>query len=112
MALTYRGQLDRPLTAEEIDGNFAYFTGSHGITGSIGISGSIIPAVGVGETTSSFSLGSPTAAWKDIYVSEGSIKFIKSGSEEVVKVVKPQLKKKVEPKKEAAPKKKAVKKQK
>lgn len=84
MALTYRGQLDRPLTAEEIDGNFAYFTGSHGITGSIGISGSIIPAVGVGQTTSSFSLGSPTAAWKDIYVSEGSIKFIKSGSEEVV----------------------------
>ena len=84
MALTYRGQLDRPLTAEEIDGNFAYFTGSHGITGSIGISGSIIPAVGVGETTSSFSLGSPTAAWKDIYVSEGSIKFVKSGSEEVV----------------------------
>ncbi len=84
MALTYRGQLDRPLTTEEIDGNFAYFTGSHGITGSIGISGSIIPAVGVGETTSSFSLGSPTAAWKDIYASEGSIKFVKSGSEEVV----------------------------
>jgi hypothetical protein len=84
MALTYRGQLDRPLTQEEIDANFAYFTGSHGITGSLGISGSIIPAVGVGETTSSFSLGSPTAAWKDIYVSEGSIKFIKSGSEEVV----------------------------
>lgn len=84
MALTYRGQLDRPLTVEEIDGNFAYFTGSHGITGSLGISGSIIPAVGVGEITSSFSLGSPTAAWKDIYVSEGSIKFVKSGSEEVV----------------------------
>ena len=84
MALTYRGQLDRPLTQEEIDANFAYFTGSHGITGSLGISGSIIPAVGVGQTTSSFSLGSPTAAWKDIYVSEGSIKFIKSGSEEVV----------------------------
>jgi hypothetical protein len=84
MALTYRGQLDRPLTQEEIDANFAYFTGSHGITGSLGISGSIIPAVGAGQTTSSFSLGSPTAAWKDIYVSEGSIKFVKSGSEEVV----------------------------
>lgn len=84
MALTYRGQLDRPLTQEEIDANFAYFTGSHGITGSLGISGSIIPAVGVGQTTSSFSLGSETAAWKDIYVSEGSIKFIKSGSEAVV----------------------------
>ena len=84
MALTYRGQLDRPLTQEEIDANFAYFTGSHGITGSLGISGSIIPAVGVGQTTSSFSLGSETAAWKDIYVSEGSIKFVKSGSEAVV----------------------------
>ena len=83
MALTYRGQLDRPLTQEEIDANFAYFTGSHGITGSLGISGSIIPAVGVGQLTSSFSLGSETAAWKDIYVSEGSIKFIKSGSDTV-----------------------------
>jgi hypothetical protein len=56
------------------------FTGNQTITGSILISGSIIPAVGTGETTSSFSLGSETAAWKDIYVSEGSIKFIKSGS--------------------------------
>jgi hypothetical protein len=56
------------------------FTGNQTITGSILISGSIIPAVEVGQTTSSFSLGSETAAWKDIYVSEGSIKFIKSGS--------------------------------
>jgi autotransporter-associated beta strand protein len=56
------------------------FTGNQTITGSILISGSIIPAVGVGQTTSSFDLGSVTAAWKDIYVSEGSIKFIKSGS--------------------------------
>lgn len=56
------------------------FTGNQNITGSIFISGSIIPAVGVGQTTSSFDLGSVTAAWKDIYVSEGSIKFIKSGS--------------------------------
>ena len=56
------------------------FTGNQTITGSILISGSIIPAVGVGQTTSSFDLGSSTAAWKDIYVSEGSIKFIQSGS--------------------------------
>jgi hypothetical protein len=83
MALTYRGQLDRPLTQEEIDANFAYFTGSHSITGSLGISGSIIPAVGEGELTSSFSLGSETAAWKDIYVSNGSIKFITSGTSAV-----------------------------
>ena len=98
MGLTYRKNLGRPLTSDEIDANFEFFTSSLGgattgsntfvgnqtITGSILISGSIIPAVGVGQTTSSFSLGSPTAAWKDIYVSEGSIKFIKSGSEEVV----------------------------
>jgi hypothetical protein len=56
------------------------YLGNQIITGSILISGSIIPAVGAGQTTSSFDLGSPTAAWKDIYVSEGSIKFIKSGS--------------------------------
>jgi hypothetical protein len=59
------------------------FIGNQTITGSILISGSIVPAVGTGETTSSFSLGSETAAWKDIYVSEGSIKFIKSGSSSI-----------------------------
>ena len=35
MGLTYRGNLNRPLTTEEIDGNFQYFTGSHAITGSL-----------------------------------------------------------------------------
>ena len=98
MGLTFRKNLGRPLTSDEIDANFEFFTSSLGgattgsntfvgtqtITGSVLISGSIIPAVGVGQTTSSFDLGSPTAAWKDIYVSEGSIKFIKSGSEEIV----------------------------
>ena len=98
MGLTYRKNLGRPLTSDEIDANFEFFTSSLGgattgsntfvgnqtITGSILISGSIIPNVGVGQLTSSFSLGSPTAAWKDIYVSEGSIKFIKSGSAEIV----------------------------
>lgn len=98
MGLTFRKNLGRPLTSDEIDANFEFFTSSLGgattgsntfvgnqiITGSILISGSIIPAVGVGQTTSSFDLGSITAAWKDIYVSEGSIKFIKSGSAEIV----------------------------
>jgi len=60
------------------------YLGNQIITGSILISGSIIPNVGTGETTSSFDLGSETAAWRDIYVSEGSIKFIKSGSAEIV----------------------------
>lgn len=46
MALTYRGQLNRPLTSAEIDANFAYFTGSYSVTGSITISsGSSSPLV-------------------------------------------------------------------
>ena len=37
--------------------------------------GDIIPHVAAGTTTSSYSLGSPTAAWKDLYVSNGTIYF-------------------------------------
>jgi hypothetical protein len=48
------------------------------ISGSLLMSGSIVPAVGSGESTSSFSLGSATNAWKDIYVSNGTIKFMGS----------------------------------
>jgi hypothetical protein len=44
-------------------------------SGSILVSGSIIPNVS-GSSTSSFSLGSPTNAWKDIYVSNGTINFL------------------------------------
>jgi len=47
------------------------------LSGSILISGSIIPNVD-GSATSSFDLGSPTAAWKDIYVSNGTINFLDS----------------------------------
>ena len=50
--------------------------GKLNVTGSMGISGSIIPAVGVGQYTSSFSLGSATNAWKDIWVSNGTINFL------------------------------------
>lgn len=35
MGLNYRGDLNRPLTAAEIDGNFQHFTGSHAVTGSV-----------------------------------------------------------------------------
>ncbi len=45
-------------------------------SGSILISGSIIPDTDGVSTTSSFSLGSPTNAWKDIYVSNGTINFL------------------------------------
>jgi hypothetical protein len=46
------------------------------ISGSILVSGSIIPATDGVSTTSSFNLGSPTNAWKDIYVSNGTINFL------------------------------------
>ncbi len=46
----------------------AVFTGSVGISGSVSMAGSIIPAV-----SSSFSLGSATNPWKDIFVKSGSI---------------------------------------
>ena len=46
------------------------------------VSGNLVPAADE-SFTSSFSLGSPEAAWKDLFVSEDSIKFIKkSGSGE------------------------------
>jgi hypothetical protein len=46
------------------------------ISGSILVSGSLIPNTDGASTTSSFSLGSPTNAWKDIYVSNGTINFL------------------------------------
>jgi formylmethanofuran dehydrogenase subunit C len=52
------------------------FRGQQVVSGSILISGSFIPATPSGSFTSSFSLGSPTNAWKDIYVSQGSIIFV------------------------------------
>lgn len=45
-------------------------------SGSLLMSGSIIPAVGTGTSTSSFSLGSATNAWKDLWVSNGTINFL------------------------------------
>jgi len=46
MGLTYRGNLNRPLTIEEIDGNVQYFTGSYAVTGSLTIaSGSATPLI-------------------------------------------------------------------
>ncbi len=45
-------------------------------TGSILISGSIVPSVAEGSYTSSFSLGSSTNAWKELWVSNGSVNFV------------------------------------
>jgi hypothetical protein len=52
------------------------FKGQQVVSGSILISGSIIPNTGNGTFTSSFSLGSVTNAWKDLYISQGSIIFV------------------------------------
>jgi hypothetical protein len=52
------------------------FKGTQTISGSVLLSGSLVPSVGPGTFTSSFSLGSPTNAWKDLYISQGSIIFV------------------------------------
>jgi len=52
------------------------FNGNQTISGSLLMSGSIIPNVGTGTTTSSFSLGSATNAWNDIWVSNGTINLL------------------------------------
>lgn len=53
MGLTYRSNLDRPLTNTEIDDNFRYFTGSHSITGSLIVSESLT-TIGSNVITGSF----------------------------------------------------------
>jgi len=54
-------------------------TGSNTFRGTQTFSGSLIPAGPYTNNTSSYDLGSATAAWRDLYVSNGSIKMI-SGS--------------------------------
>jgi hypothetical protein len=41
MALTYRKVKGSALTIDELDANFAYFTGSHDITGSLNVTSTI-----------------------------------------------------------------------
>jgi hypothetical protein len=57
------------------------FKGNQTISGSILISGSIIPTTPSGSFTSSFSLGSATNAWKDLYISYGSIIFVDAATQ-------------------------------
>jgi len=62
--------------------NTKQLTGSYGLTGSLNIngdilvSGDLLPGGPYTNNTSSYSLGSPTQAWKDLYVSNGSVYFI------------------------------------
>lgn len=52
------------------------FKGQQVVSGSVLLSGSLVPAVGAGTFTSSFTLGTATNAWKDLYISQGSIIFV------------------------------------
>ena len=74
MALTYRKVKGSALTIDELDANFAHFTGSHSITGSLTVSGSIIPSEVNGT------LGTATAPWKELFVDGGTIYFISGSS--------------------------------
>ena len=78
MTLILRQNLNRALTWEEMDDNLQLlYSGSLSGSLTLPISGSLIPVV-LGSATSSFSLGSPTAAWKDLWVSDGTINFLDS----------------------------------
>jgi hypothetical protein len=57
-------------------------SGSLDVYANMNVSGSIIPATANGTFTSSFSLGSPTNAWKDLYISHGSIIFVDAQTQE------------------------------
>jgi hypothetical protein len=66
-----------------IGGDFANKTVT--ISGSLYISGSIIPSVDA-TLTSSFELGSPTAAWNRIWVRSSSIHFVDDSGNELAKI--------------------------
>jgi hypothetical protein len=66
--------------------NTKQLSGSYGISGSLTMQGNIIPAGPYTNNTSSYSLGSPTAAWKDLYVSNGSVTFIDGASSASIKL--------------------------
>jgi len=57
-------------------------SGSLDVYANMMVSGSIIPATADGTYTSSFSLGSATNAWKDLYISHGSIIFVDAQTQE------------------------------
>lgn len=66
-------------TTGSLGGIFGY-TGSAGDAGTLTVSASIVPLIDAGAVTSStFDLGAPDAAWRDIYVSTGSLIFVGAG---------------------------------
>jgi len=74
MGLTYRQTKGSALTISEIDDNFAYFTGSHAITGSLTVSESIqttgsISVLGSIQTTGSLTVSGSIRTTGSISVS-------------------------------------------
>ena len=63
MGLTYRGDLNRPLTAAEIDGNFQHFTGSHAVTGSVSASLGFYGNLNGTANSASYAFASDTASF-------------------------------------------------
>ena len=99
MALTYRSTKGSPLTIEEIDNNFAYFTGSHSITGSLTISGSLIVSGSILSTealqvsgalnpvdSGGSSLGDPQYYWGELYLSSASVNFMGSPNNQIASI--------------------------
>jgi len=99
MALTYRGTKGSPLTIEEIDSNFAYFTGSHSVTGSLTVSGSLIVSGSILSTealqisgtltpvnSEGSALGSPEFYWGELYLSSASVNFMGSPNNQIASI--------------------------
>jgi len=99
MALTYRSTKGSPLTIEEIDNNFAFFTGSHSITGSLTISGSLIVSGSILSTealqvsgalnpvdSGGSSLGDPQYYWGELYLSSASVNFMGSPNNQIASI--------------------------
>ena len=61
----------------KVSGSQHYTSGSTSVLLGAEVTGSILPGVSSDGTTG-FDLGSPTAVWRDVFVSENSLKFVSS----------------------------------
>ena len=84
--LHLKDNTDSPLILSSIsasDSGLVINSASFGqIYGNLTVSGNIVPIVDSNSITSSFSLGSETQVWKDLYVSEDSIKFMRKNPDD------------------------------
>ena len=71
MALTYRQTKGSALTIQELDANFAYFTGSQSMSGSIIISGSLTVDGPLYVTGSSVIFDTDNGAYNSVHITGG-----------------------------------------